>query len=112
MEEGGLPAASGKKSKKLKKVAGHTPMEILSGGIAVVAVGTSVAAMVVNPFTPVFVAGTLSSVIGPYAYWQQTKLTDIVALKETHAAVKREVDRLQAENARLNETVGELSDTI
>jgi len=27
-------------------------------------------------------------------------------------AVKREVDRLQAENVRLNETVGELSDTI
>mmetsp|Transcript_1198 Transcript_1198/g.2584 ORF Transcript_1198/g.2584 Transcript_1198/m.2584 type:complete len:252 (+) Transcript_1198:222-977(+) len=114
MEEGGIPAmsSSGKKSKKLKKVKGHTPMEILSGGVAVVSVGTSIAAMVVNPFTPVFVAGALSSVIGPYAYWQQTKLTDIIALKETHEAVKREVDRLQAENVRLNETVGELSDTI
>jgi len=113
--EEGAPSRSGnasKSGKKMKKVASHTPMEILSGGVAVVAVGTSVAAMIINPFTPVFIAGTLSSVIGPYAYYQQTKLTDIVALKETHEAVKREVDRLQTENVRLNETVGELSDTI
>lgn len=115
MEEGGIPASSdskSKKSKNLKKVSSHTPMEILSGGVAAISVATSIAAMVVNPFTPVFIAGGLSSVIGPYAYYQQTKLTDIIALKETHEAVKREVDRLQAENVRLNETVGELSDTI
>lgn len=114
MEEGGLPVGSSspQKSKKLKKVMSHTPMEIVSGGIAAVSVGTSVAAMILNPMTPVFVAGALSSVIGPYAYYQQTKLTDIAALKETHEAVKREVDRLQGENIRLNETVSELSDTI
>mmetsp|Transcript_13941 Transcript_13941/g.29844 ORF Transcript_13941/g.29844 Transcript_13941/m.29844 type:complete len:254 (-) Transcript_13941:246-1007(-) len=115
VEEGGIPASSdskSKKSKNLKKVSKHTPMEILSGGVAAISVGTSIAAMVINPFAPVFIAGALSSVIGPYAYYQQTKLTNIVALKETHEAVKREVDRLQAENVRLNETVGELSDTI
>lgn len=113
LEEGRLSSGSSrtKKSKKLTKVK-TTPMEMLAGGAAVVAVGTSVTAMVLNPFTPVFVAGTLSSVIGPYAYYQQTKLTDIIALKETHEAVKREVNRLQSENIRLNETVGELSDTI
>ncbi len=115
MEEGGIPSASAsspKKSKKLKKVVAHTPMEILSGSVAVVSIGTSVTAMVMNPGTIVYLAGALSSVIGPYAYYQQTKLTDIIALKETHEAVKREVDRLQSENVRLNETVGELSDTI
>mmetsp|Transcript_10610 Transcript_10610/g.18631 ORF Transcript_10610/g.18631 Transcript_10610/m.18631 type:complete len:253 (+) Transcript_10610:137-895(+) len=116
IEEGGIPSGSSiaktEKSKKLGKVWAYTPMEILSGGIAVVAVGTSVTAMVLNPYTPVYVAGGLSSFIGPYAFYQQTKLTDIIALKETHEAVKREVDRLQAENVRLNETVGELSDTI
>lgn len=87
-------------------------MEILSGALATVSIGTSVTAMVMVPQTIVFIAGALSSVVGPYAYYQQTKLTDIIALKETHEAVKREVDRLQAENVRLNETVGELSDTI
>ena len=115
MEEGGIPSASASsptKSKKLKKVSSHTPMEILSGSVAVVSIGTSVTAMVMNPGTIVYLAGALSSVIGPYAYYQQTKLTDIIALKETHEAVKREVDRLQSENVRLNETVGELSDTI
>lgn len=114
MEEGGVPGAdsSNQKNQKLKKVWQHTPMEILSGGIAAVSVGTSVTACILNPITPVVVAGVLSCVIGPYAYYQQTKLTDIIALKETHEAVKREVNRLQAENARLNETVGELSDTI
>jgi len=108
LEEG---TASPKKTKKLKKVK-TTHMEMLAGGAAVISVGTSVTAMVVNPLTPVFIAGTLSSVIGPYAYYQQTKLTDIRALEETHRAFKEEVERLHRENARLNATVGELSDTI
>eukprot|EP00985_Skeletonema_marinoi_P002657 scaffold1098_cov108-Skeletonema_marinoi.AAC.1 len=114
IEEGGVPANESTKEqkKKLKKIANHTPMEIISGAFAGLSVGTSVTAMILAPSTPVFVAGALSSVIGPYAYYQQTKLTDILALKETHEAVKREVDRLSQENVRLNETVGELSDTI
>lgn len=110
--ENGGASAPRKRSKKLKKVWSHTPMEILSGTVAAVAVGTSVTAMVLVGSPIVYIAGALSSVIGPYSYYQQTKLTDILALKETHEAVKREVDRLQSENMRLNETVGELSDTI
>ena len=113
LEEGGVPADNPKEQKKkLRKIANHTPMEIISGAFAGLSVGTSVTAMILAPSTPVFVAGALSSVIGPYAYYQQTKLTDILALKETHEAVRREVDRLSQENRRLNETVGELSDTI
>jgi cell division protein FtsB len=97
----------------MKMVKANTPMEIFAGCVAAVSIGTSVTAMIFNAGSAmVYVAGALSSVIGPYAYYQQTKLTDIIALKETHEAVKREVDRLQAENVRLNETVGELSDTI
>lgn len=112
---GSTPATSTgptKSNKKLKKVWAHTPMEIFSGALATVSVGTSVTAIVMAYSPIVLTAGILSSVVGPYAYYQQTKLTDIIALKETHEAVKREVDRLQAENVRLNETVGELSDTI
>lgn len=110
--ENGGASAPRKRNKKLKKVWSHTPLEILSGTVAAVAVGTSVTAMVLVGSPIVYIAGALSSVIGPYSYYQQTKLTDILALKETHEAVKREVDRLQSENMRLNETVGELSDTI
>ncbi|KAL3807727.1 hypothetical protein ACHAXA_005328 [Cyclostephanos tholiformis] len=116
MEEGAMPSRMSNPSKSrrgLNMVKANTPMEIFAGCVAAFSIGTSVTAMVFNSGSAiVYVAGALSSVIGPYAYYQQTKLTDIIALRETHEAVKREVDRLQAENVRLNETVGELSDTI
>jgi cell division protein FtsB len=112
IEQGAIAEGGMADKGKLKKVSKNTPMEMLSAGVAAVSVGTSITAMVLNPAMPVYIAGALSSIIGPYAYYQQTKLTDIIALKETHEAVKKEVDRLTAENTRLNETVGELSDTI
>lgn len=87
-------------------------MEMLAAGTAVAAVATSVAAMALNPLGPVIIAGSLSSAIGPYAYYQQTQLKDIRAMEETHLAFKEEVDRLHKENARLNAVVGELSNTI
>lgn len=96
----------------LKPVAANTPLEILAGGIALASVGTSVAAMIFYPVIPVFVAGGLSSVIGPYAYYQQTRLTDIIAMQETHKALSEQVDRLSAENDRLHETVEDLADTV
>ena len=89
-------------------------MELLSGLGAFLAVGSSITAMVINRTntTIIIVSGILSSLGGSYSYIQQTKLTDIKALKETHEAVKREVNRLAAENVRLNETVGDLSNTM
>uniref|UniRef100_A0A6U3TQ87 Uncharacterized protein n=1 Tax=Skeletonema marinoi TaxID=267567 RepID=A0A6U3TQ87_9STRA len=96
----------------LSPIASHTPMEILAGGIAGASVGTSVAAMIIQPVNIVFAAGALSSVIGPYAYWQQRRLTDVIALQETHKALSEQVDRLGKENQRLHETVVELSDTV
>lgn len=113
-EEGGAPSGSSRKeSKKRGKVPSHTPMEILSGLAAVACVGTSLAGMIMSRFdTVVVISAILTSLAGPYSYYQQTKLTDIVALKATHEAVKREVDRLAGENVRLNETVGDLSNTM
>ncbi|KAL7442964.1 hypothetical protein ACHAXH_008452 [Discostella pseudostelligera] len=118
MEEGStLPSDNpsplkGSTSKNLKKIKSQTPMEILSGGIAAISIGVSIAAMALSPSAIVVVAGLASSAIGPYAYYQQKKLTDIIALKETYEVVKREVSRLQSENIRLNETIGELAGTI
>jgi len=117
IEEGGdEEVASGNsrnESKQLGKVWAHTPMEILSGVGALVSVGTSVTAIVMSGFQSiVLISGILTCVVGPYSYYQQTKLTDIVALKATHEAVKREVNRLAGENVRLNETVGDLSNTM
>lgn len=44
----------------LRPIASHTPMELLSGGIAGASVATSVAAMVIQPVNIVFAAGGLS----------------------------------------------------
>lgn len=96
----------------LRPIGSHTPMEILAGGIAGASVGTSVAAMIIQPVNIVFAAGGLSCVIGPYAYWQQRRLTDVIALQETHKALSEQVERLGKENKRLHETVAELSDTV
>ena len=54
----------------------------------------------------------MSSVIGPYAYFQQRRLTDIIALQETQKALAEQVDRLGSENERLHETIAELSETV
>lgn len=52
------------------------------------------------------------SAIGPYAYWQQRRLTDVIALQETHKALSQQVERLGRENKRLHETVVDLSETV
>mmetsp|Transcript_24482 Transcript_24482/g.52952 ORF Transcript_24482/g.52952 Transcript_24482/m.52952 type:complete len:266 (+) Transcript_24482:308-1105(+) len=96
----------------LRPIAGNTPMEIFAGGIAGASVSSAVAAMILNPGNIVFAAGGLSCAIGPYAYWQQRRLTDVVALQETHKALSEQIDRLGRENARLHDTVNDLSDTV
>lgn len=96
----------------LKAIASSTPMEKAAMGVAATAIGTSVAAMVVAGSGVVYAAGALTSGIGPYAWWQQTRLTDIKALKETHEAFQQEVNVLKAENERLRKSVEELKGTI
>ena len=44
----------------LRPIASHTPMEIFAAGIGAASVGTSVAAMVLQPVNIVFAAGGLS----------------------------------------------------
>jgi hypothetical protein len=96
----------------LKPVAETTPKERLAGVVAAGAVVTSLAAIILEQSAVVILAGVLSIVMGPYAYYQQTKLTDIATLKETAAVVQQEVDRLEQENIRLGKNVDELGETI
>ncbi|KAL7490419.1 hypothetical protein ACHAWT_000017 [Skeletonema menzelii] len=118
---GSTPAAAAnnnpKPKKKLKKIANHTPMEILHGTLAILSVGTSVTGIILTFAESAtrgitIFAGALTSVIGSYAYYQQTKLTDIIALKDTYDAIGREVGRLSAENLRLHNTMGDLKQSI
>ena len=97
----------------LKPVVETTMKERVAGGVAGCAVVTALAAMVWEGGSAlVVIAGVLSIVMGPYAYIQQTNLTDIATLQETTAVVQQEVDKLKRENKRLEENVAELGDTI
>ncbi len=44
----------------LRPIAGHTPMEILAGGVAGASIGTAAVAMILQPSNIVFLAGGLS----------------------------------------------------
>jgi len=70
------------------------------------------AAMILEGNPLLYVAGLLSSIIAPYSVYQQVKLTDIAALKETHAKLQEEVGRLSFQNKRLKASVTELSRTV
>lgn len=96
----------------LKPVQETTPRERVAGIVALIAVITSLVAMVIEGGAIVVIAGILSIILGPYAYFQQTRLTDIAMLKETAAVVQVEVDKLKAENGRLTKNIDELGNTI
>ncbi|CAJ1936684.1 unnamed protein product [Cylindrotheca closterium] len=107
-----LPPEPEMKGGLLKPVPETTFVERIFMGIAAIAIATALAAMVVEGNIIVIVAGVLSILMGPYAYYQQTKLTDIRTLKETAEKVKVEVDRLKNENNRLSNNIDELGSTI
>lgn len=102
----------GRTSAAAQQIAGNTPMEILSGGIAAASIASSAAAMILVPSNIVFAAGGLSCVMGPYAYWQQKRLTDVVALQQTQKALSEQVERLGKENIRLHENIVDLFTTV
>lgn len=109
IEEGGLPPDP--TPRKLADIKETTLMEKVMGGIGVCAVGAGITAMVIEQSAIVITAGIITAATGPYAYWQQTRLTDVAALKETHEAIEREVDRLSSSNDRLHRNVKRLGNT-
>jgi septal ring factor EnvC (AmiA/AmiB activator) len=96
----------------LKPVSETTPVERLTAVVAGITAILALSAIIVEGGAVVVVAGILSIIMGPYAYYQQTKLTDIKTLKETTAAIEEEVNRLKNENGKLAKTVDDLGETI
>lgn len=97
----------------LGEIPEYTCFERIVGGIAGVAVISSLLTIALYFSNPVAIAaGAGSAILGPYAYMQQRKLSDIRALKETHEALAKEVETLKFENRRLRAGVDDLSDTV
>lgn len=96
----------------LKPIAETTKGERIAGIVAGTAVGTSAVAMAFSQGAMVMTAGVLACFCGPVVYFQQTKLTDIAAMKETGEAVSREIDRLKASNDRLAKSTDELREEV
>lgn len=107
-----LPADPELKGGFLKPVPETTTVERMAGGIGAVAVLTSLIAIIVEQSIIVTFAGILSAILGPYMYYQETRLTDIKTLQETKAAVQREVDRLIRANQRLIKNVDDLTHSV
>ena len=96
----------------LKPVKETTPKERAAAIVAACAIITALAAIVIEGSAIVVVAGILSIIMGPYAYFQQTRLTDIATLKQTAQVIQVEVDKLKAENSRLSMNIDDLGNTI
>lgn len=96
----------------MKPIQETTPLERLMMVVAAGAVGTSLGAIILVGGYVVIIAGVLSCAMGPFAYYQQTQLTDVKTLQETHEAVQKEVNRLKVSNERLSKNIAELSDTV
>jgi cell division protein FtsB len=96
----------------LKPIPETTPLERVAAGVALGAVVTAVVAVVVEQSLLVIIGGVLSSIVGPYCYYQQTRLTDIRTLQETKKAITAEVDRLETENKRLVKNIDDMTTSV
>mmetsp|Transcript_2526 Transcript_2526/g.3830 ORF Transcript_2526/g.3830 Transcript_2526/m.3830 type:complete len:271 (+) Transcript_2526:322-1134(+) len=121
LETGGDPgegedgSAGVEEKKGLSRVKESTWAERGTTLAATGAVGISVTDMILEAASGSslpYVSGGVTSVMAPYAAYQQTKLTDIAALKETEEALRKEVDQLAEENNRLHKNVEELGETV
>ena len=60
----------------------------------------------------VYISGAIGAIVSPMAAIQQNKLTQVVALKETNARMRDEVDQLKAENVKLSTHVSSLESSV
>jgi hypothetical protein len=98
--------------KQLSMVSEQTYLEKITALLALAAFASSIAAMVMVGGTIVKTSSVLIYLLSPYSYFQQTRITDIRALKETNAALTGEVNQLAIENDNLNVAVGRLGESV
>jgi Asp-tRNA(Asn)/Glu-tRNA(Gln) amidotransferase C subunit len=95
-----------------KPVPETTFVERVAGGVAALAIVTVLIAMIGEQSIIVILGCILSAIVAPYAYYQQTLLTDIRTLKETKRAFQSEVNRLEDSNKRLAGDIEYMTESV
>lgn len=110
--EGTTSAMKSSGRKELAMVAEQTLLEKFTALVSFAAFASSIASMIMVGGTIVKTASVLIILLSPYSYFQQTRITDIRALKETYLTLKQEVNQLAVENDNLKEQVGRLDKSV
>jgi len=113
IEEGNMDRSPSQR-KSLSMIEEQTFLEKITLVLALAAFASSLASIVMEggDSTVVKSACILMIILSPYSYYQQTRITDIRALKSTYTALKREVDRLAVSNKELKSSVERLNGTV
>jgi hypothetical protein len=112
IEEGNMDRSPSQR-KSLSMIEEQTFLEKITLVLALAAFASSLASIVMEGNSAVVKAACILMIIlSPYSYYQQTRITDIRALKSTYTALKREVDRLAVSNKELKSSVERLDGTV
>jgi len=98
--------------KFLEAIPETTPKERVTGSVAIFAILLSLCTIIIEESSIAVSAGFFAILVALYSIWQQRRLTDIITMKETHEAMKQEVDILATQNKRLQLNVETLSTSI
>lgn len=96
----------------LSMIAEQTILEKLVALFSFVVLASAIASLVMVGGYIVKAASIIMLLLSPYSYYQQTRITDIRALKETYGVLKGEVDQLSESNQVLRSKVGDLNSAV
>jgi len=113
IEEGNIDRSPSQRKDGLSMIEEQTFLEKITLILALAAFSSSIASIVMEGGSMyVKSACILMIILSPYSYYQQTRITDIRALKSTYTALKKEVDRLAVSNEELKSNVKRLNGTV
>lgn len=90
----------------------RTPQVYLAGALAVASVGSSIVALSTSPTSQMIFAGIIGCGLGPYGYYQQRKLSEIMAFRAATKELEGEIENLEMQNEYLMQVIEELNETV
>jgi hypothetical protein len=98
--------------KTLSMIAEQTVLEKLVALFSLLVLASAIASLVMVGGTIIKASCIIMLLLSPYSYYQQTRITDIRALKETYAALTGEVNELEERNQELRYKVDNLHTVV